>query len=98
MMSEDKPNFAYQKKIGISYCFYGDIPEMSKMIARLLYCMKECNEKNAHSCEFFRLDFRPAYFDETFEFPFGFLILDLKWGCQEELKKINDEKVNDGED
>jgi hypothetical protein len=86
MTEEKQPQFAFGKKIGIAESIYGNIPELSKMIERLLYCMKETNQIHKVECEFFRLDFRQAYFDETFQFPLGFFILDMKWGSKKELK------------
>lgn len=91
-MTAPKPEFAFVKELGISEILYGDIPQISNMIARLLFCMKETNQKHNVSCEFFRLDFRPQTFDEeiTRKFPIGALVLDLKWGSKKELEKKND--------
>jgi len=79
---ERQPQFAFEKKVGVSDIIYGNIPELIKMIERLLYCMKETNQIHKVDCEFFRLDFRQPYFDETFQFPFGCFILDLKFGSK----------------
>ncbi len=87
-MSEDiKAGCAFQKKLGVAECLYGDPVSLSNIIARLMVCMKETNQKHGVHCEFFRLDFRQPYFDEQMEFPYGSLILDMKWGSKEELKK-----------
>ena len=85
-MIEKEPDFAYEKKIGMAECMYGDIPFLMRLIEKLLYCMKESNKLNEKSSEFFRLDFRPTYLDEeiTQIFPRGSLILDLKWGSKKE--------------
>jgi len=87
-MSE--PKFAFEKKLGISEMMYGDIPFLANSIAKLLYCMKETNEKHRVDCQFFRLDFRTSYFDEQLTFPMGCLILDLKWGSKKELEEKKD--------
>ncbi len=91
---EDKPDFAFEKKLGINEIMYGDISFMSNSITKLLYCMKETNDLHKVSCEFFRLDFRQPYFDEQMEFPRRSLILDLKWGSKKELEEVN---TKDGE-
>jgi hypothetical protein len=49
--------------------------------------MQETNKKHGVQCEFFRLDFRQPYFDEQLEFPYGSLILDMKWGSKKELQE-----------
>lgn len=85
-MSEE-PNFAFEKKLRIAECVYGDIPMLSNLISKLFICMQETNKLHKVECEFFRLDFRQAYFYEQFEFPLGSLILDLKWGSKKELEK-----------
>ena len=84
------PNFAFEKKLGIADCLYGNVFALTDMIARLLACMQETNKLHNVQCEFFRLDFRQPYLDEQFQFPYGSLILDLKWGSAKEI----DEKVS----
>lgn len=69
--------------MGMDDSLYGDIPAMMNLIGRLLYCMKECNAKNEHDCEFFRLDFRPANMLDGL--PWGALALRLRWGSRDEL-------------
>lgn len=83
-MDNKEPDFAFGKTLGISDCLYGNIPELCDMIKRLLWCMRECNKKNGCSSEFFRIDFRQPYFDESIRYPLGSLILDMKWGCKRE--------------
>lgn len=94
-MDEEKIPFAFEKKLGIADCLYGDIPALLMGIEKLLYCMKETNKMHNVECEFFRLDFRPRYIYEQPNFPIGSLILDMKWGSQQELKKNKKEKQND---
>ena len=86
MIEEKQPSFAFEKKLGVHDMIYGNIPALMKMIERLLYCMKETNKNHGVKCEFFRLDFRQPYLDETFQFPIGSFILDLKFGSKKELK------------
>jgi hypothetical protein len=88
-MIEKQPQFAFGKKLGINECLYGNIPKLSEMIARLLYCMKETNKIHNVSCEFFRLDFRQMTFEEDLltEFPYGSFVLDLKFGSKKELEE-----------
>ncbi len=81
-----EPEFAFGKKLGIAECLHGDPVAISNIIDRLMVCMKETNQKHGVHCEFFRLDFRQPYFDEQVQFPYGSLILDMKWGSKEELK------------
>jgi hypothetical protein len=90
-MKEEKINFAFEKKLGVAEILYGKPAQLSALIERLLYCMKETNKFHDVECEFFRLDFRQPYFDEQIQFPVGSLILDMKWGSKEELK---DKKVD----
>lgn len=59
---------------------FDDLP-----LCPVMVCMQETNKKHGVQCEFFRLDFRQPYFDETLEFPGGALILDMKWGSKKEL-------------
>lgn len=82
-MSE--PKFAYEKIVGMPHFLYGDIPHLLDLIGRMMWSMKECNGKNNHQCEFFRLDFRPG--NITDGLPRGALDLHLKWGCREDLEK-----------
>lgn len=94
-MKTKEPDFAFGKKLGIAECLHGDPIAISKMIARLMFCMQETNKLHSLYCEFFRLDFRPPSLDETLEFPMGTLILEMKWGSKEELKKVSkDEPIN----
>lgn len=88
-----KPQFAFEKKLGIPDCAYGDIPLIIRAISLLLLCMKDTNKLHEKSCEFFRLDFRQQHFDESLleKFPIGSLILDLKWGSKEELEKLRND-------
>ncbi len=88
-MEDKQPEFAFQKKIGINQCMYGDISHISNIIERLMVCMMESNKFNEVECQFFRLDFRQPYFDEQMQFPYGSLILDMKWGSKNELNKKN---------
>lgn len=88
-MEKKEIPFAFGKKLGISEFMYGDIPVLLDAIGRLLYCMKETNKNHNVECEFFRLDFRGPYFDETLEFPLCALILDMKWGNKKDLEKDN---------
>lgn len=90
--TENEPKFAFEKKIGISDVLYSNPFEICKMIERLLWCMKETNKLHDVKCEFFRLDFRQQYFDESFEFPQGSLILHLRWGSREEIENKDKEK------
>jgi len=85
-LDNKEPQFAFGKKLGIAECLYGNVPEISKMIHRLLVCMKETNNLHKVECEFFRLDFRQPYYDELDQFPIGALILDLKWGSKKEIE------------
>ena len=84
MSESNKPNFEYEKILGINECMYGNIPFYLNVIGKLLYCMKESNQINGKDVEFFRLDFRPLFYYEIDPFPFRSLIMDLKWGCKEE--------------
>lgn len=86
-MSNNEPNFAWGKKLGINESLYGDVRAISFAIERLLFCMKESNELNKMECEFFRIDFRQPYMDEECQFPRGSLILDMKWGSRKELEE-----------
>lgn len=86
-MKYKEPEFVFLKKLGIAECLYGDHIAISNIIARLLFCMQETNKKHGVQCEFFRLEFRPPYFDEAMQFPRGALILDMKWGSKKELEK-----------
>lgn len=86
-MGNNEPDFAFEKKIGVSESLYGNQRAIAQVIERLIFCMKETNQKNDFECEFFRIDFRQPYFDERMEFPLGFLILHIKWGCKKELKQ-----------
>lgn len=83
----NEPDFAFGKKLGIADCVYGNLATLASMIQRLMFCMKETNKNHGVECEFFRLDFRQPYFDETIEFPIGALILDMKWGSKKELEE-----------
>jgi hypothetical protein len=94
-MDNEKSDFAFGKKLGVNECLYGDPIALSNMIARLMVCIKETNEKHGVHCEFFRLDFRQAYFDEAMQFPLGALILDMKWGSKQELQNKAKDSVGD---
>jgi FAD synthase len=83
----DEPQFSFEKKIGVNEIFLDDVNRLLNVIRRLLVHMKETNQKHKVSCEFFRLDFRQAYFDESLTFPFGSLILDMKWGSKKEIEE-----------
>lgn len=83
----EQPNFCFQKKVGLVEDLYGNIPMIIDLIHRLLFCIKETNKLHETESEFFRLDFRQPYFHEMWEFPKGYLILDLKWGCKKELEE-----------
>ena len=82
--------FAFEKKIGISECVYGNLHIISDAIRRLMLCAQETNKLHNVECEFFRLDFRQSYVDEQLEFPFGSLILHMKWGSKKELECKNE--------
>ncbi len=86
-MEEKKPEFAFEKKIGIAECLYRDIPAIHNLIGRLLFLIQESNKINNVECEFFRLDFRYPFRDEIDQFPYGSLILDMKWGSKKELER-----------
>lgn len=101
---EDKPDFAFEKKIGVCESF--DNFENRRIIfdafQRLFQCMKETNDLHKVYCEFFRLDFRPQTLDEeiTRAFPRDMTVLDFKWGSKKELNKVkgtNDNNAKDGE-
>lgn len=91
---EDKPDFAFEKKIGICESF--DTFENRRIVfdvfQRLFQCMKETNDLHKLSCEFFRLDFRPqTLFEEiSGEFPRDMTVLDLKWGSKKELENVKE--------
>lgn len=87
MEIDKNPDFAFEKKIGLSECLYGNKEGIFIAIERLMACMKETNKMHNASCEFFRLDFRQPYLDETFQFPLGCLILHLQWGSKKELEE-----------
>jgi hypothetical protein len=89
---EDKPDFAFVKKLGIV-----DIPDQTVSIVlevfhKLFVCMKETNDFHKVSCEFFRLDFRPQSLEEELlrKFSVGSLVMELKWGSKKELEKSKD--------
>jgi hypothetical protein len=90
-MTEKKPEFAFEKKLGIHEILYGDIQALLKIIGMLLYCVKETNQSHGTSCEFFRLDFRQMYLDE--KFPFGSMVLDLKFGSKKEVDENLPKKI-----
>lgn len=96
-MEDKQPQFAFEKKLGLAECLYGNIPAISNAIERLMVCMKETNKIHQVECEFFRLDFRQPYLDEQMQFPYGSLILDMKWGSKKELneKKAENEMDQD---
>lgn len=91
---DKEPDFAFGKKLGIAECLYGNPVAISDMVARLMVCMKEINKNHGVECEFFRLDFRQTYFDEQMQFPFGSLILDMKWGSKKELEQKKKEPMS----
>ncbi len=80
----EKPEFAFEKKISIPSCLYGDIEGVNRGFLILLQCMKETNKIHGLECEFFRFDFRQPYLDEGMTFPLGSLICHLKWGSKKE--------------
>ncbi len=84
---QKEPDFAFEKKLAIHECFYGNSHEMAKMIERLMICMRETNLHHGVKCEFFRIDFRQPYFNESIQFPTGALILHMKWGSKKEIEK-----------
>lgn len=86
-MKHEEPEFAFCKKIGIAEHLYGNTIAISNIIARLMVCMQETNNKHGVQCEFFRLDFRQPYFDERMQFPCGSLILHMKWGSKKEIEE-----------
>jgi len=81
-----EPDFAFEKIIAVSERACGDSNILLKATAMLIQGMKETNALHGLNCEFFRLDFRFPYYDEISLFPFGSLVLDLKWGSKQELK------------
>lgn len=87
-MDDVKLEFSFEKKLGVAECLCVDIRSISKLIERLMFCMKETNQKHGVQCEFFRLDFRQPYFYEEHQFPIGSLILDMKWGSKKELESL----------
>jgi len=89
-IEKNQPDFAFENKIGVHELLCGNAHELAKMIERLIICMKETNEIHKVKCEFFRLDFRQPYFDEAKQFPYCYLILDMKWGSKKELKNKNE--------
>lgn len=92
-MEDKQPQFAFGKKLGLAEFLYGNIPAIASAIEHLMVCMKETNKTHQVECEFFRIDFRPRYLDEQIQFPYGSLILDMKWGSKKELneKKVAEE-------
>ena len=92
-MSE--PDFAIEKKLAIADCLYGDKNYYVFIFEKLIQCMKETNKLHGLSSEFFRLDFRQQDYYEEFNrvFPFGSLVLDLKWGSKKELEKKKNEST-----
>ncbi len=90
---EDKPDFAFEKKIAI--CESIEIYENRRIIfdafQRLFQCMKETNELHKVNSEYFRLDFRPQSIHEQLagQFPRDMTVLDLKWGSKKELEEVN---------
>lgn len=74
----------YEKKVIMMPCvfFGGDIHYQAEIIEKLLFCMKESNEKNNHTFPFYQLRVRPTRFDER---PDG-VCFELRWGSREELK------------
>jgi hypothetical protein len=91
---EDKPDFAFGKKIAICESVYGheNIRIIFDSFQRLFQCMKDTNNTHNVSCEFFRLDFRPQTLDEELSqmFPKDMTVLDLKWGSKRELEKVKE--------
>jgi hypothetical protein len=89
----DKPDFAFEKKLGIPELPYKTRYIILQAIERLFVCMQETNKLHNVSCEFFRLDFRQMYLDEQLAglFPIGSLILDFKWGSKMENKDLKSE-------
>jgi len=96
----NEPQFAFEKKLGVNEICLGNVNSLLNLIGRLLVCMKETNQKYGVSCEFFRLDFRQPHFDENLTFPFGSLILDMKWGSKKEVedKQLKPETQKHGMD
>ncbi len=91
----DKPDFAFEKKLAIADCLYGDKNYYVFIVEKLFQCMQETNKLHELSCEFFRLDFRQQDYYEEFNrvFPFRSLVLDLKWGSKKELEKKKNEST-----
>ena len=90
-MNEDKkPEFAFEKKLGIAECMYGDINFYSESVKRLFVCMQETNKLHNLTSEFFRLDMRYPYADE--HFPYDSLVLHLSWGSKKEVEKAMDDE------
>lgn len=89
MIDSKEPDFAFEKKLGIAECLYGNPVAICDIIARLMVCMQETNKKYGVQCEFFRLDFRQPHFDEQMEFPYGSLILHIKWGSKRSCNSLD---------
>ena len=60
----------------------GNIFDQSRLIERLLYCMKETNEKTKHEFPFYQIRVRPTIRDEV---PLG-ICFELRWGNREMLQ------------
>ena len=90
------PEFAFEKKISIPDCLYGDYQGVNRAFNLLFQCMKDTNKIHGVECEFFRFDFRQPYFDEIMIFARGGLICHFQWGSKEELEdRIKSRESND---
>jgi hypothetical protein len=84
------PEFAFEKKLGIPECAFGNNYNILRAFEKLLIYMEETNKKQGVECEFFRLDSRQPNFDEISKFPIRSIILDMKLGSKkEEILKRN---------
>jgi hypothetical protein len=98
-MENKKPEFAFEKKLGINESVF--VHENLKIVLdafhRLFHHMIETNKYHEVHCEYFRLDFRPQNLEEQIyeSFPLGSAVLDLKWGSKKELEeKIRGKDIN----
>lgn len=80
----------FEKKVIMNeqYFYQGNIEDQAKMLAKLLFCMKESNEKNAHDFPFYQLRVRPVRMQEA---PFG-ICFEFRWGNRDLLEKKNETK------
>ncbi len=77
--------FCYEKKVILldSAFFENGFSDQVDIIHRLLFCMKETNEKNNVIFPYYQLRVRPTRIDER---PEG-TCFELRWGNRDNLKK-----------